>query len=72
MRWRRQLLLEADVDAHHISTFAMVLDEMGGDEHSTKIEVLLGGLAMRQWGIRVVPGQDKLDLSHYPRMFVEF
>ena len=27
---------------------------------------------MQQWGIRPVPDQEALDLSHYPEEFVEF
>jgi len=26
---------------------------------------------MRQWGIRPVPDEERLDLSHYPEEFVE-
>jgi len=29
-------------------------------------------LALRQWGIRPVPDEGRLDLSHYPEEFVEF
>jgi hypothetical protein len=29
-------------------------------------------LGMQQWGIRLIPGQEKLDMSHYPEEFVEF
>ena len=34
--------------------------------------ILFGALAMQQWGIRPVPDQEKLDLSHYSKEFVEF
>jgi len=27
---------------------------------------------MQQWGIRLIPEEEKLDLSHYPEQFVEF
>jgi hypothetical protein len=36
------------------------------------IEILFGALAMQQWGIRPVPDEEKLDLSHYPEEIVEF
>ena len=29
-------------------------------------------LALRQWGIRSIPDEERLDLSHYPEEFVEF
>jgi hypothetical protein len=65
-------LLDADVQGCRISTHAMVLDDIGKDEDGKPIEVLFGALAMQQWGIRPVPDQEKLDLSHYTRIFVEF
>jgi len=49
-----------------------VIDEIGKDENGTPIEILFGALAMQQWGIRLLPDEERLDLSHYPREFVEF
>jgi len=65
-------LLEAEVERRRISTHAMVIDEIGNDENGTPIEILFGALAMQQWGIRLIPEQEKLDLTHYPEEFVEF
>lgn len=65
-------LLEAEVEGRRISTHAMVIDEIGNDENGTPIEILFGALAMQQWGIRLIPEQEKLDLTHYPEEFVEF
>ena len=65
-------LLEAEVEGRRISTHAMVIDEIGNDESGTRIEILFGALAMQQWGIRLIPEQEKLDLTHYPEEFVEF
>ena len=65
-------LLQAVVEGRRISTHAMVIDEIGNDENGTRIEVLFGALAMQQWGMRLIPEQEKLDLSHYPEEFVEF
>ena len=65
-------LLEAEVEGHPISTHAMVIDRIGDDEDGNPIEILFGALAMQQWGIRPVPDEEKLDLSHYPDEFVEF
>jgi len=56
--------LEAEVEGHRISTHAMVIDDIGNDEHGIAIEILIGALAMQQWGIRLIPEQEKLDLSH--------
>jgi len=65
-------LLEAEIEGRRVSTHAMVIDEIGNDENGTPIEILFGALAMQQWGIRLIPEQEKLDLSHYPEEFVEF
>jgi hypothetical protein len=65
-------VLDADVKGHRISTHAMVIDEIGKDEEGKPIDVLFGALAMQQWGIRPVPDEEKLDLSHYSKEFLEF
>lgn len=65
-------VLDADIEACKISTHAMVLDEIGKDEDGKPIEILFGALAMQQWGIRPVPDQEKLDLSHYSEEVQEF
>jgi hypothetical protein len=65
-------LLQAEVQGHLVSTHALVVDEIGKDEDGRRIEILFGALAMRQWGIRPVPDEQRLDLSHYPEEFVEF
>jgi len=65
-------ILEAEIEGHPISTHALVIDEIGKDENGTPIEILFGALAMQQWGIRPVPDEERLDLSHYPQEFGEF
>jgi hypothetical protein len=65
-------LLQAEIEGRPISTHAMVVDQIGTDEDGKAIEILFGALAMQQWGIRPVPDQETLDLSHYPEEFVEF
>jgi hypothetical protein len=65
-------LLQAQVQGHPVSTHALMVDEIGKDEDGRPIEILFGGLAMRQWGIRPVPEEGRLDLSHYPEELVEF
>lgn len=65
-------LLEAQVQGHKILTNAMVIDAIGNDEDGKPIEVLFGALAMQQWGIRPIPDEERLDLTHYPKEFVEF
>ena len=72
MREVRTALLEADIEGHRISTHAMVVDDIGTDEEGKSIEILFGALAMQQWGIRPVPDEEKLDMSHYSKEFLEF
>lgn len=69
---RQAGVLDAEIEGCTISTHAMVLDEIGTDEEGKPIEILFGALAMQQWGIRPVPDQEKLDLSHYSEEFQEF
>lgn len=65
-------LLEAEIEGRSISTHALVIDEIGKDEDGAEIDILFGALAMQQWGIRPIPDEERLDLSHYPEEFVEF
>ncbi|MBI2194764.1 MAG: aspartyl protease family protein [Planctomycetes bacterium] len=65
-------LLEATVEKRWISTHARVVKEIGKDEEGKRIEVLIGALAMQEWGIRPIPDAEKLDLSHYTKDFVEY
>jgi hypothetical protein len=65
-------ILDAEIEGCKVSTHAVVLDEIGKDEEGRPIDILFGALAMQQWGIRPVPDQEKLDLSHYSKEFVEF
>jgi len=65
-------VLQAEIEGHPISTHAMVVSEIGHDERGKRIEILFGALAMQQWGIRPIPDEERLDLTHYPKEFVEF
>ncbi len=65
-------VLEAEIMGRPISTHALVVEKIGNDENNVPIEIVFGALAMQQWGIRPVPDEERLDLSHYPDEFVEF
>jgi hypothetical protein len=69
---RQAVVLVAKVERHPITTQAMVVNQIGRDDDGRAIEVLFGALAMQQWGIRPIPDQEKLDMTHYPHVFVEF
>jgi hypothetical protein len=64
--------LIAEVEGKKLFTHAMVVDVIGQDEEGKPIEILFGALAMQQWGIRPVPDEERLDLTHYSDEFVEF
>jgi len=65
-------LLQAEIKGRPISAHALVVDRIGTDEDGKAIDILIGALAMQQWGIRPIPDKETLDLSHYPEEFVEF
>jgi hypothetical protein len=65
-------VLVGQVGGKPFHTEAMVIDRIGEDEEGRAIEVLFGALAMQQWGIRLIPETEQLDLSHYPSEFLEF
>ena len=65
-------VLNAEIEGHPISTYALVVDDIGRDEEGNRIEILFGALAMQQWGIKLNPPEEKLDLTNYPEEFVEF
>jgi hypothetical protein len=67
-----EAVLHADIEGHAISTYALVIPNIGRDEDGKSIEILFGALAMQQWGIKLNPPEEKLDLTNYPEEFVEF
>lgn len=69
---RDAAILEAKVEGRSIVTQAVVIDNIGKDEEGKPIEILFGALAMQQWGIRLIPESEQLDLTHFPEEFVEF
>jgi hypothetical protein len=60
------------VEGLPIWTHARVLEEIGTDEEGKRIEVLIGALTMQEWGIRPLPDEERLDMTHYPKEFIEF
>jgi hypothetical protein len=67
-----EAVLHAEIEGHPISTYALVINDIGNDEDGNPIKILFGALAMQQWGIKLNPPDEKLDLSNYPEEFVEF
>src|SRR5437773_6344839 len=67
-----EAVLHAEIDGRSIATYALVIKNIGNDEDGKPIEILFGALAMQQWGIKLNPPDEKLDLSNYPEEYVEF
>ena len=65
-------VLVGEIDGKPFHAEAMVIDRIGDDEDGKTIEILFGALAMQQWGIRLIPEKEGIDISHYPSEFVEF
>ena len=68
----RSCVLLASVEGLPIHVQARVLPEIGRDELGRPIQILLGALAMQEWGIIPIPQEERLDLTNYPKEFVEF
>ena len=68
----KECILLGNIEEFPIRVKARIIDDIGCDEENKRIEVVFGALAMQEWGIRPVPDEEKLDLSNYPREFVEF
>lgn len=65
-------LLIGILEGLEVQTHARIVEEIGYDEEGRRIEILFGALAMQEWGIRLVPDEERLDLTHYPKEFLEF
>lgn len=65
-------ILHAEIEGHPISTHAFVVDEIEINAEGKRIEILFGALAMKLWSIRPIPDENRLDLTHYPEVFVEY
>lgn len=68
----KECLLTCLVEGLPIQVRARVLLEIGSDEKGRRIEVLIGALAMEEWGITPVPSEERVDMTHYPKEFIEF
>jgi hypothetical protein len=69
---RETCILTGYCEKRLISTKAYVLPEIGRDEEKREIDILFGALSMQEWGIKPVPEEVRLDMSCYPKEFLEF
>ena len=65
-------MLFCKIDGYNIMDEARVLEKIGKDDDGKEIDVLLGALTMQQWGIIAVPEKEDIDMSNYPKEFIEF
>lgn len=49
-----------------------VLENIGKDDDKKNIEILIGALTMQEWGIKLDMEKEELDMTNYPKEFVEF
>ncbi len=64
--------IEGFIEGKRVAVQAFVIDDLGRDEEGRAIELLFGALAMQQWGIRPIPDEERLDLTHYSEEFIEY
>ena len=64
--------LNAKIKDKDVSTEALVMDKIGRDETGKEIQILFGALAMEKWNIKLDMRSKRLDMTHYPKEFVEF
>lgn len=60
------------IEGYDITDDARVINKIGFDDSNKEIDVLLGALTMQRWGIIPVPEKEDIDMTHYPKEFVEF
>jgi hypothetical protein len=71
-RVERGCILSCLIEGFSVEVDAYVLPDIGIDEQGKRIDILFGALAMQKWGIAPIPQEERLDMTHYPREFVEF
>jgi hypothetical protein len=69
---KENVILKAKLKGKLIETRALVIDRTGTDEKDKEIEILFGALAMQEWGIELNLRKETIDLTHYPKEFIEF
>jgi len=71
-RIRQDCTLRATVEGKQLDTRAYVIDEIGHDPKGQPIDILFGALSMQEYQIVLDMKNEALDLSHFPKEFVEF
>ncbi len=65
-------LLGAEIEGKTVDLQAYVIENLGQADNNRPLDMIFGALAMQQWGIHPVPEKECLDLSMYPKEFIEY
>jgi hypothetical protein len=66
-------LIEAEIQGNHLHFLAHhVIDDIGNDESGKEIDMILGAREMQVWNIRIEPKEEKLDLTRFRKVFIEY
>lgn len=64
--------LHCKIQGYNIVDEAFIINGIGTDEEGKKIDIFIGALTMQRWGIILIPEKENIDMSHYPKEFIEF
>ena len=64
--------LAGTIEGKPVEVEAYVTEELSTDDSGRPVDVLFGALAMQKWHIHVKPADEKLDMTNYPKEFIEY
>ncbi len=70
-RIRKTCALQGTIRGKSVTLTAYVLPGIGDDGTGRSIDILFGANAMQDFGIRLIPESEEVDLSHYHRELYE-
>lgn len=69
---KEAIVLKVEIEGKKVDVESYVIDKLGFDEDKMEIQILFGALAMQKWGIKLDLESERIDLTHYPKEFLEF
>ena len=64
-RIEEMCFVQGSIQGLPITMSAYIVPEIGTDEEGNRIDILLGRLEMREWGIVPIPEEGRIDMTHY-------
>jgi hypothetical protein len=61
-----------EIQGNYLYFLAYVIEEIGNDESGEEIDLILGAREMEVWNISIDPKEEKLDLTHFRKKFIEY